>query len=133
LRFEQRQGLLRNVLTRKVPQLAANHAHALLQKVLGEAGVAQSDVRNWIVHAGGRDVLQSLQKQLGVMPNAFRHSAAMLRRYGNLSSAFVYFVLEAALAECGTTDGVSAPDGGWWWLTSFGAGFSCHGALLAVD
>ena len=42
----------------------------------------------------------------------------------NLSSAFVYFVLEAALAD-------GAP-GGWWWMSSFGAGFSCHGALLAV-
>ena len=49
----------------------------------------------------------------------------MLREYGNLSSAFVYFVLEAALAD-GT-----AP--GWWWLSSFGAGFSCHGALLQVQ
>ena len=56
---------------------------------------------------------------------AFRYSAAMLREYGNLSSAFVYFVLEAALAD-------DAP-GGWWWLSSFGAGFSCHGALLRVD
>jgi alkylresorcinol/alkylpyrone synthase len=49
----------------------------------------------------------------------------MLREYGNLSSAFVYFVLAAALAD-------EAP-GGWWWLSSFGAGFSCHGALLKVD
>ena len=48
----------------------------------------------------------------------------MLREYGNLSSAFVYFVMEAALVD-------DAPDG-WWWLSSFGAGFSCHGALLRV-
>ena len=48
-----------------------------------------------------------------------------LRRYGNLSSAFVYFVLKAALCD-------HAP-GGWWWLSSFGAGFTCHGALLAVE
>jgi alkylresorcinol/alkylpyrone synthase len=49
----------------------------------------------------------------------------MLSEYGNVSSAFVYFVLEAALAD--------AAPGGWWWLSSFGAGFSCHGALLRVD
>jgi len=49
----------------------------------------------------------------------------MLREYGNLSSAFVYFVLAAAIA-----DGAPA---GWWWLSSFGAGFSCHGALLRVE
>ena len=33
-------------------------------------------------------------------------------------------VLEAALADD------AAP--GWWWLSAFGAGFSCHGALLEV-
>jgi predicted naringenin-chalcone synthase len=49
----------------------------------------------------------------------------MLREYGNLSSAFVYFVLQAALAD-------DVADG-WWWLSSFGAGFSCHGALLRVS
>jgi alkylresorcinol/alkylpyrone synthase len=49
----------------------------------------------------------------------------MLREYGNLSSAFVFFVLEAALAD-------DAP-GGRWWLSSFGAGFSCYGALLRVQ
>jgi alkylresorcinol/alkylpyrone synthase len=69
-------------------------------------------------------VLQALEKRLELQPGDLRYSAAMLREYGNLSSAFVYFVLEAALA-----DG-AAP--GWWWLSSFGAGFSCHGALLDV-
>jgi alkylresorcinol/alkylpyrone synthase len=48
----------------------------------------------------------------------------MLRRYGNMSSAFVYFVLQAALED--------DAEPGWWWLSSFGAGFSCHGALLEV-
>lgn len=133
LRFEQRQGLLRNILTRKVPQLAATQAHRLLQQVLVGANVAQSEVRNWILHAGGRDVLLALQKEFGANPQDFRHSAAMLRRYGNLSSAFVYFVLQAALEERGRDGGERGADGGWWWLSSFGAGFSCHGALLAVE
>ena len=69
-------------------------------------------------------MLQALEKRLELQPGDLRYSAAMLREYGNLSSAFVYFVLEAALAD-------GAPPG-WWWLSSFGAGFSCHGALLDV-
>ena len=48
----------------------------------------------------------------------------MLRRYGNLSSPFVFYVLQNALND--------AAPGGWWWVSSFGAGFSCHGALLMV-
>jgi alkylresorcinol/alkylpyrone synthase len=125
LRFERRQGLLRNVLTRAVPTLAARHARQVLGTVLQRAQLQPGDVGAWILHAGGRDVLRALTRELGLPPEALRHSAAMLRTHGNLSSAFVYFVLEAALAS-------EAP-GGWWWLSSFGAGFSCHGALLEVQ
>ena len=124
LRFESRDGMLRNVLTRPVPRLAADHARQVLDAALDEADLAQADITAWILHAGGRDVLKALQGQLDLAPKELGYSAAMLREYGNMSSAFVYFVLQAALAD-------RAPPG-WWWMSSFGAGFSCHGALLRV-
>ncbi len=126
LMFEQRNGMLRNILTRGVPALAADYAQRVLGTVLGRAALHQGHVSQWIMHAGGRDVLLALERRLELEPAALRYSAAMLREYGNLSSAFVYFVLETALA-----DAAAAP--GWWWLSSFGAGFSCHGALLEVQ
>ena len=125
LMFEQRDGMLRNILTRAVPALAADYAQRVLGTVLDRAGLNPGDIGTWIMHAGGRDVLQALEKRLELKPGDLRYSASMLREYGNLSSAFVYFVLEAALAD-------DAPPG-WWWLSSFGAGFSCHGALLEVQ
>ncbi len=125
LMFEQRAGMLRNILTRAVPELAAEHAQGVLRTVLARAGLDTSDVSAWIMHAGGRDVLLALERRLALEAADLRYSAAMLREYGNLSSAFVFFVLEAALAD-------GAP-GGRWWLSSFGAGFSCYGALLRVQ
>jgi len=124
LKFEQRAGMLRNILTREVPALAANYAEQVLDTVLQRAGLGRTDISAWIMHAGGRDVLLALESRLDLQPGDLRYSTAMLREYGNLSSAFVFFVLQAALAD-------DAP-GGWWWLSSFGAGFSCHGALLEV-
>jgi len=125
LQFELRGGLLRNILTRAVPTLAAGYAQRVLSTVLTRAGLQPSDIDVWIVHPGGRDVLLALEQRLGISAHALRYSSAVLRDYGNLSSASVYFVLEAALAD-------AAPPG-WWWLSSFGAGFSCHGALLRVS
>jgi predicted naringenin-chalcone synthase len=125
LRFEQRGGLLRNVLTPAVPRLAAERAHEVFLSALKSAQLKPSDIGEWIFHAGGRDVLLAIQQDFNLAPDALRYSGATLRTHGNLSSAFVYFVLEAALAD-------SAP-GGWWWMSSFGAGFSCHGALLSVE
>jgi len=124
LRFESCRGMLRNVLTRPVPRLAADHARQVLDMALDDTGLEQTDVTAWIMHAGGRDVLKALEARLELEPAELAYSAAMLREYGNMSSAFVYFVLQAALAD-------RAPPG-WWWMSSFGAGFSCHGALLRV-
>jgi len=124
LRFEQRGGMLRNILTRPVPKLAAAHAERVLDDVIGRAGLERGEIAAWVWHAGGRDVLLALRSRLGLTEEQTRYSAATLREFGNLSSAFVYFVLEAALAD--------RARGGWWWMSSFGAGFSCHGALLEV-
>jgi alkylresorcinol/alkylpyrone synthase len=125
LRFEHRGGMLRNILTRAVPRLAADSVEEILGVALARANLARADIAGWIMHAGGRDVLNALEQGLDLQPDALRHSRAALRQYGNLSSAFVYFVLEAALRD--------RSPGGWWWMSSFGAGFTCHGALLAVE
>jgi len=125
LMFERREGLLRNILTRAVPTMAAEYAHRILGTVLTRAGLRAGDISAWIMHPGGRDVLLALERRFECRASDLRYSAAALREFGNLSSASVYFVLAAALRD-------EAP-GGWWWLSSFGAGFSCHGALLQVQ
>ena len=124
LRFEQRGGLLRNNLTRQVPAMAAGAAEKVLDTVLARSALPRDAIQAWIFHAGGRDVLRRVGNQLQLRSDALDHSAAILRDYGNMSSAFVYFVLKAALQS-------QAPRGHWW-MSSFGAGFSCHGALLRV-
>jgi alkylresorcinol/alkylpyrone synthase len=76
------------------------------------------------MHTGGRDVQLALREGLKLTETDLRHSAAVLAEYGNISSPTVYFVLERALQE--------AVPNGLWWMSAFGAGFSCHGALLEV-
>ncbi len=124
LRFEQVGGMLRNILTLPVPKLAGQHARRVLDDVLGKEGMTRAAIDAWILHAGGRKVLEELQRSIGLSPEEISWSSAVLREFGNLSSPFVFFVLKAAL------EGGARP--GWWWLSSFGAGFSCHGALLRV-
>jgi len=125
LRFEHKAGMLRNILTPRVPVLAAQHAATVLDQVLARAKVRRSQVKGWVMHPGGRDVLLALRERLGLSEHDLRWSATVLREFGNLSSASVYFVLQAALGD-------STPDG-YWWMSSFGAGFSSHGALLEVE
>jgi alkylresorcinol/alkylpyrone synthase len=125
LRFERRRGMLRNILTPAVPALAARHVDEVLADGLARERIARGDITGWILHAGGREILAAIRQRMGLSEDETRWSASVLRDYGNVSSPCVYFVLKAALDE-------DAP-GGHWWMSSFGAGFSCHGALIAVD
>jgi polyketide synthase Type III len=125
LRFEQRNGMLRNILTQQVPGLAGKHAELVLKNVLAQAAVSRDQITGWIMHAGGREILTALRDRLGLEETDLRWSAEVLRKFGNVSSPCVFFVLETALSG-------HAP-AGYWWMSSFGAGFSCHGALLKVE
>jgi alkylresorcinol/alkylpyrone synthase len=124
LRMEHRGGLLRNILSRRVPQLAARYASSVLEQTLRAHRISREEIKAWIWHAGGRPVLDRLRETLRLPEAEMRRSRELLGSFGNLSSPFVLFVLDAALRD-------NAP-GGWWWMSSFGAGFSCHGALLKV-
>jgi alkylresorcinol/alkylpyrone synthase len=132
LRFEQKHGLLRNILSPCVPVVAARHARALLDQISAHGSptsptgsFSPGDIAAWILHAGGREVMAALQAEFGLSREQLSWSAEILRQFGNLSSPFVLFVLQAALAG-------GAPAGKWW-MCSFGAGFSCHGAILEVE
>jgi alkylresorcinol/alkylpyrone synthase len=124
LRFETRGGMLRNILTLPVPGIAARHSHEVFERVLARNGIHREQIVGWVWHSGGRDVIAALRQQFGFCNGEMDHTVAVLREYGNISSACVYHVLERALAD--------SPRPGYWWMSSFGAGFSCHGALLQV-
>ena len=116
--------MLRNILKPQVPQIASEIAGKLFNESLTEAGIRREQITGWILHTGGRDVILALRDRLKLTASDVRHSSAVLREFGNISSPTVYFVLQAALND-------SVPDG-LWWMSAFGAGFSCHGALLEV-
>jgi alkylresorcinol/alkylpyrone synthase len=125
LRFETRDGMLRNILTLPVPGIAARHSAEVLDRVLVRNGIHREQISGWIWHSGGRDVLAALRAQFGFRNGELEQTAAVLRECGNISSACLYHVLERTLA--------ADTPAGYWWMSSFGAGFSCHGALLEVS
>ena len=51
----------------------------------------------WAVHPGGRSILDSVEKGLGLDEDALCCSRDVLARYGNMSSATVMFVLEQTM------------------------------------
>jgi predicted naringenin-chalcone synthase len=124
LRFSHKNGMLRNILLPQVPRVAGKIAAKLFADSLALAKINREQITGWILHTGGRDVILSLREKLNLTESDVRHSSAVLREFGNISSPTVFFVLERALKD--------VPDG-LWWMCAFGAGFSCHGAFLEVS
>lgn len=60
---------------------------------------APEDYDLWAVHAGGRTILDAVERALDLDPAALRPSREVLRRYGNMSSATLMFVLAAMMAD----------------------------------
>lgn len=62
-------------------------------------GAAVGDIDLWAVHPGGRSVLDAVQGALGLGPEALADSREVLRRFGNMSSATILFVLERMMGR----------------------------------
>lgn len=122
IRFEQRNGKLRNLLHPSVPELAAGAVRRLYDRTCSNGMPPPARV---ISHAGGKDVLAALG--LALPGCDLTPARTILQRHGNMSSPSVLFALEEALRH----DNPST--GGDWWLTSFGAGFSAHSCRLSAD
>jgi alpha-pyrone synthase len=82
-----------------VPATIARGLPRRVDPLLG--GRDASEVELWAVHPGGRTVLDAVQEGLRLDEGALDHSRAVLRNYGNMSSATVMFVLARLLALAG--------------------------------
>lgn len=116
VRFVNREGKLCNQLHRSVPEVAARAVGQLYRE-------ADYRAHRVVCHAGGRDVLDAVERELGA--HALAETRAVLRRCGNMSSPSVLFALEEALAANSQNER--------YWLCSFGAGFAAHACSLESD
>ena len=77
-----------------VPDVLARHVRQLVEDLLTRHGMAIGDVDGWAVHPGGPKILDVVEEQLGLPPEALAASRGVLASYGNCSSATVLLVLD---------------------------------------
>lgn len=114
----------RMALLPSVPTVLARHLRPTMHRLLGAHGLRPWDVRGWAVHPGGPAILDTVQRELDLPPEALAASRSVLARCGNCSSPTVLLVLDDLLRS-GTLDG-----GGPIVAMAFGPGLTLYAALL---
>jgi alkylresorcinol/alkylpyrone synthase len=117
---------LRIVLQKELPELVKRELGGVIDRFLAEHGRARADVGLFLLHPGGRRVLEAYREVLGLGEAELAYSRDSLRRYGNLSSVSILTVLEDALAH-----GFPLVPGKDALVLGIGPGLSLELALLA--
>ena len=82
------------VLSRYVPRILKMNIAGVVEGLLGRSGRTMADVDRWAIHPGGRAILDGVEKALSLGDEALSASRSVLRRFGNMSSATILFVLK---------------------------------------
>lgn len=122
--LQHRGGRLRIVLGASVQHLAGPMIERALERLLQRHRLSRSDVDFWVVHPGGRKVIDNVQKHFGMTDAQLRFSRTVLRNYGNMSSPTVMFVLDEVVRN-----GDPRP-GDWGVMIALGPGMAAEVALL---
>ena len=122
--FGYRQGYLRIILAPTIRDLAPPIVDKALTALLSPRGIAREQIRHWLLHPGGRKVIDRVQEAMGLSDDDVALSRRVLRQYGNMSSPTVLFVLDE-LIQNGT-----ARSGDLGVLLALGPGFAAEAALL---
>ncbi len=88
------------VLSGQVPASVGAALRGHRAAILGNLDIADIDL--WAIHPGGRSVLDAVETALALPPEAMATSREVLRRYGNMSSATILFVLKDVMASART-------------------------------
>ncbi|MDX1961460.1 MAG: 3-oxoacyl-[acyl-carrier-protein] synthase III C-terminal domain-containing protein [Leptospiraceae bacterium] len=108
---------LQVVFDRSIPDLIEKNYLSVYTKFLNKI---DKQIQYHLYHPGGKKVLDAIQKSVGLEEKDLKLSSEVLRKYGNLSSPTVLFVLEKFLSN---QEFESDKHG---ILSALGPGFSCE-------
>jgi predicted naringenin-chalcone synthase len=86
-------------ISRELPSLAESTLGPLVDDFLAEHGLLHEAVDHWLVHPGGRGVVEGVQRGLRLSDDQVAPSIEVLSEYGNVGTPASFFVLGETLAR----------------------------------
>ncbi|MEH1165720.1 type III polyketide synthase [Micromonospora sp. CPCC 205539] len=109
-------------LSPKVPQVLSRHVRGLVDDLLARHVDTGSGVDGWAVHPGGPRILNVVERELALPPQALAASRATLDEHGNCSSPTVLLILDRLSRETPAPRRIL--------MLAFGPGLTLYAALL---
>ncbi|GAA2727332.1 3,5-dihydroxyphenylacetyl-CoA synthase DpgA [Actinocorallia aurantiaca] len=122
--WDDAHGKFSFFLDRDVPYVVGAHAREVVGDLLRGTGLRPSRIEHWLIHSGGKKVIDSVAVNLGLTRHDVRHTTGVLRDYGNLSSGSFLFSYERLV-----TEGRARP-GDYGVLMTMGPGSTLETALI---
>ncbi len=117
---------LQVVFAQRIPGIVAETAAEDFGTFLAGHDLKIPDIEAFLLHPGGAKVLDAYAQALSLAPEQLDIPRTVLRDYGNMSSATVFFVLERYLAEFGVGRG------GRGLISALGPGFCSESLLVGL-
>jgi alkylresorcinol/alkylpyrone synthase/polyketide synthase Type III len=103
--WDREQSRFSFFLDPQVPYVVGAHAELVVDRLLADTGLLRRDITHWLVHSGGKKVIDAVMVNLGLTGYDVRHTTGVLRDFGNLSSGSFLFSYERLQQERITTPG----------------------------
>ena len=110
-------------LSSKVPDVVVGSLPNYLENFLNKHHLLQKDLDFWAIHPGGRKIIEKIQSVCELRDRMVADSYDILRRYGNMSSPTILFILKQILENKSAqiNNGIAL---------AFGPGLSIEGCLF---
>lgn len=116
------------LLSEYIPLIVKGEIKQVIFNLLTKAKLKQSDIKFYAFHPGGRAILEAVESQLEISTYDNRFSYEVLRKFGNMSSCTIVFVLAKIFSELSFNDTKANILG-----CSFGPGLTTESVILECN
>ncbi|MFH1531303.1 MAG: type III polyketide synthase [Pseudomonadota bacterium] len=99
MRFDFEDGRWSFYLDRDIPYKIGANIEIPVHALLSRHGLKRRDISHWVVHSGGKKVVDSIKYNLKITDYDVRHTRSILRNFGNVSSSAVFFAYKELMEE----------------------------------
>ncbi len=99
MRYDFEDGRWSFYLDRDIPYKIGATIEIPVDALLTRHGLKRRDVSHWIVHSGGKKVVDSIKYNLKITDHDVRHTRSILQNYGNISSSAFIFAYKLLMEE----------------------------------